>query len=152
MHMHRITDSYNPQDFESAARQERAIVTPIETDLTHSISTTDLDNPLASYGDSNMNTTTRFLATAFATLAVSGAAYAEDALPQATATAAAAASPNASARTIYEGVDAQGQIVRVTISKSTGAQAVVVSSHAQQYPELNWTARIGSGTAATIAH
>jgi hypothetical protein len=90
-----------------------------------------------------MKTTTRFLATAFTALAVSGAAYAEGALPQTT---------TASARTIYEGVDAQGQIVRVTISKSTGAQSVVVSSHAQQYPELNWTAHIGSGTAATIAH
>ena len=89
-----------------------------------------------------MKATTRFLAAAFAALAVSGAAYAEDALPQAAA----------SARTIYEGVDAQGQIVRVTISKPTDAQSVVVSSHAQQYPELNWTARIGSGTAATIAH
>jgi hypothetical protein len=100
-----------------------------------------------------MNTTTRFLATAFTALALGGAAYAEDALPPATTTAvAAAASPNASAMTIYEGVDAQGQIVRVTISKSTDSQPVVVSSHAQQYPELNWTARIGSGTAATIAH
>ena len=89
-----------------------------------------------------MNATTRFLAAAFTTIALSGAAYAEDALPQTAA----------SARTIYEGVDAQGQIVRVTISKSTGAQAVVVSSDAQQYPELNWTARIGSGAAATIAH
>jgi hypothetical protein len=89
-----------------------------------------------------MNATTRFLATAFTALALSGAAYAEDALPQ----------TPASARTIYEGVDAQGQIVRVTISKSTDSQSVVVSSHAQQYPELNWTARIGSGTAATIAH
>ena len=96
-----------------------------------------------------MNTTTRFLAAAFTALAVSGAAYAEDALPQTTATATAA-TPNA--RTIYEGVDAQGQVVRVTISKSTAAPSVVVSSHAQQYPELNWTARIGSGTAATIAH
>ena len=76
-------------------------------------------------------------------LTLSGAAYAEDALPQ---------TPTASARTIYEGVDAAGQIVRVTISKSADAQSVAVSSHAQQYPELNWTARIGSGTAATIAH
>ena len=89
-----------------------------------------------------MNATTRFLAAAFTTLAVSGAVYAEDALPQ----------TPASARTIYEGVDAQGQVVRVTISKPTDTQSVVVSSHAQQYPELNWTARIGSGTAATIAH
>ena len=89
-----------------------------------------------------MNATTRFLAAAFTALVVSGAVYAEDALPQ----------TPASARTIYEGVDAQGQVVRVTISKPTDTQSVVVSSHAQQYPELNWTARIGSGTAATIAH
>ena len=91
-----------------------------------------------------MKATTRFLAAAFAALAVSATVYAEDALPQTPA--------NAGARTIYEGVDAQGQIVRVTISKPTGVQSVVVSSHAPQYPELNWTARIGSGTAATIAH
>jgi hypothetical protein len=89
-----------------------------------------------------MKTTTRFIAATFAALAVSGAAYAGDALPQ----------TPASARTIYEGVDAQGQIVRVTISKATGAQSVVVASRAQQYPELNWTAHIGSGNAATIAH
>ena len=89
-----------------------------------------------------MNATTRFLAATFTALAVSGAVYAEDALPQ----------TPAGARTIYEGVDAQGQIVRVTISNSTGAQSVVVASNAQRYPELNWTARIGSGTAATIAH
>jgi hypothetical protein len=89
-----------------------------------------------------MKATTRFLAATFTALALSGAVYAEDALPQAPA----------SGRTIYEGVDAQGQIVRVTISKSTGAQSVVVSSHTPQYPELNWTARIGSGTAATTAH
>ncbi|HEX4675247.1 MAG TPA: hypothetical protein VH209_07950 [Steroidobacteraceae bacterium] len=89
-----------------------------------------------------MSTTTRFLAAAFTALAVSGAAYADGALPQ----------TPASARTIYEGVDAQGQIVRVTISNPTSAQSVVVSSRAQQYPELNWTAHIGSGTAATIAH
>jgi hypothetical protein len=89
-----------------------------------------------------MNATTRFFAAALTALAVSGTVYAEDALPQ---------TPT-SAKTIYEGVDAQGQIVRVTISKSTGAQSVVVSSHAQQYPELNWTAHIGSGTAAMIAH
>jgi hypothetical protein len=89
-----------------------------------------------------MKATTRFLAATFTALTVSGAVYAEDALPQ----------TPASARTIYEGVDAQGQVVRVTISKSTGAQSVAVSSRTQQYPELNWTARIGSGTAATIAH
>jgi hypothetical protein len=89
-----------------------------------------------------MNATTRFLAAAFTALAMSGAVSAEDALPQ----------TPASARTIYEGVDAQGQIVRVTISKSSDSQPVVVSSHAQEYPELNWTAHIGTGTAATIAH
>jgi hypothetical protein len=139
-----MTDSQDSQDFESVARCERAIVASIES---HTPNHTHRTIRIVTEGESNMNATTRFLATAFATLAVSGAAYAENALPQATATAA---SPNA--RTIYEGVDAQGQIVRVTISKSTGAQSVVVSSHTQQYPELNWTAHISSGTAATIAH
>lgn len=84
----------------------------------------------------------RFLAASIAAVVVSGTVYAADAL----------SSPSSDAKTIYEGVDAQGQIVRVTISNSKGTQPVVVSAHAPQYPELNWTAHIGSGTAATIAH
>ncbi|HEY0340416.1 MAG TPA: hypothetical protein VGC34_06400 [Steroidobacteraceae bacterium] len=85
---------------------------------------------------------TRFLAASLTALLVSGTVYAHDAAPKA----------SSDATTIYEGLDAQGQIVRVTISKSTDAQPVAVSSHVPRYPELNWTAHIGSGTAATIAH
>ena len=130
MYMHISMDSHDSQDFESVARHGRVIVTSIATYQSHPD------------GDSNMKATTRLLAAALTALAVSGAVYAEDALPQAPA----------STRTIYEGVDAQGQIVRVTITRATDAQSVVVASNAQRYPELNWTARIGSGTAATIAH
>jgi hypothetical protein len=83
----------------------------------------------------------RFLAASIAAVVVSGTVYAADAL----------STPSSDAKTIYEGVDAQGQIVRVTVSNSNGTQPVV-SSHAPQYPDLNWTAHIGSGTAATIAH
>jgi hypothetical protein len=82
------------------------------------------------------------LAASVTALVVSGTVYAQDALPKAPS----------DAKTIYEGLDSQGQVVRVTISKYSGAQPVVVSSHAARYPELNWTAHIGSGTAATIAH
>lgn len=86
--------------------------------------------------------TARLLAASITALVVSGTVYAEDASSKAPS----------DAKTIYEGVDSQGEVVRVTISKYSGAQPVVVSSHAPRYPELNWTAHIGSGTAATIAH
>ncbi len=86
---------------------------------------------------------TLFLAASLTALVVSGPIHAEDvALPKL----------SSDATTIYEGIDAQGEVVRVTISKSKDAQPVVVSSHAPRYPELNWTAHIGSGTAATLAH
>ncbi len=84
----------------------------------------------------------RFVAASLTALLVSGTIYAHDTVPKA----------SSDATTIYEGVDAQGQIVLITISKSKDAQPVIVSSHAPRYPELNWTAHIGSGTAATIAH
>jgi hypothetical protein len=89
-----------------------------------------------------MKAISRLLSLSLAALAVSGTVHAQDVV----------APKTAEAKTIYEGLDAQGQIVRVTISKSAGAQPVSVSSHVPQYPELHWTAHIGSGTAATIAH
>jgi hypothetical protein len=88
-----------------------------------------------------MKTISRLVAVSLSAIAVSGAVHAEDAPPRASA-----------AKTIYEGVDSQGQIVRVTVSSNAGANPVVVSSRAPQYPELHWTAHIASGTAATIAH
>ena len=89
-----------------------------------------------------MKTLSRLVAISLTAIAVSGAVHAEDAtLPR-----------PSEAKTIYEGVDSQGQIVRVTVSSTAGTQPVVVASHATQYPELHWSAHIASGSAATIAH
>ena len=88
-----------------------------------------------------MKSISRLIAVSLSAIAVSGAVRAEGAQPRAS-----------EAKTIYEGVDSQGQIVRVTVSSTTGANPVAVSSGAPQYPELHWTAHIASGTAATIAH
>jgi hypothetical protein len=41
--------------------------------------------------------------------------------------------------------------VKVTVSSVAGTQPVAVS-HDPQYPQLHWTAHIGSGSAAAIAH
>jgi hypothetical protein len=88
-----------------------------------------------------MKTISRLVAVSLSAIAVSGAVHAEGAQPRAS-----------EAKTIYEGVDSQGQIVRVTVSSTAAANPVAVSSRAPQYPELHWTAHIASGTAATIAH
>jgi hypothetical protein len=93
------------------------------------------------FGDTNMKIISQLLAVSLTAIAASGAVHARDALPRAS-----------EAKTIYEGVDSQGQIIRVTVSSNAGANPVVVSSRAAQYPELHWTAHIASGTAATIAH
>jgi hypothetical protein len=83
----------------------------------------------------------RLLSISFTALALGGVAQARD-----------AASKTPEARTVYEGIDAQGRIVKVTVSSVSGAQPVAVTSHDPQYPQLHWTAHIGSGSAAAIAH
>jgi hypothetical protein len=83
---------------------------------------------------------TLFLALSLSALAFSGAAGARD-LAKVPAT-----------KTVYEGIDAQGRIVRVTVASPENDPSVAVSSAPPQYPALHWTAHIGSGTAATIAH
>ena len=65
-----------------------------------------------------MKTITRLVTVSLTAIAVSGAVHAKD-----------AALPRPSeAKTIYEGVDSQGQIVRVTVSSDAGAKRVTVSS------------------------
>jgi hypothetical protein len=91
--------------------------------------------------ETHMKMITPLLALSLAAGAVSGTVYAQD-----------GSSKTSDAKTIYEGVDARGQIVRVTVSSPAAGQPISVSSRAPQYPELHWTARIGSGTAAVIAH
>lgn len=88
-----------------------------------------------------MKTIPRLLSLSFTALALGGVAYARDPLPK-----------TPEARTVYEGIDAQGRIVKVTVSSAAGEQPVAVSSHDPQYPQLHWTAQIGSGSAAAIAH
>lgn len=102
---------------------------------------TTIDSNHHRFGVTNMKTLSRLVAVSLTAIAVSGAGHAHDALPR-----------TSDAKTIYEGVDSQGQIVRVTVSSNAGAKSVAVSSRAPQYPELHWTAHIASGTAATIAH
>jgi hypothetical protein len=106
------------------------------------VTTVDSNHHDHRFGETNMKTITRLVAISLTAIAVSGAVHAKD-----------AALPRPSeAKTIYEGVDSQGQIVRVTVSSDAGAKPVAVSSRVPQYPELHWTAHIASGSAATIAH
>jgi hypothetical protein len=56
----------------------------------------------------------------------------------------------AATKAVYEGKDSQGRIVRLTISDPNVATFTRVP--APQYPELHWSARIGTGTAAALEH
>jgi hypothetical protein len=81
----------------------------------------------------------QIFAVSITALAFGGAVYAQSAQPGAT-----------EVKTIYQGLDAQGRIVKVTVTRPEGAPAVVVT--APSPPTLHWTASIGSGTAASIPH
>jgi len=52
--------------------------------------------------------------------------------------------------TVYQGLDAQGRIVKVTVTNREGTPVVTTATPSS--PELHWTAHIGSGTAASIPH
>jgi hypothetical protein len=56
------------------------------------------------------------------------------------------------AKAEYEGTDAQGRIVRLTIPDISVATLARVSPDANHphHAELHWTARIGTGTAASF--
>jgi len=87
-----------------------------------------------------MNTTAKLLFGTLAALTLGGGAMAHE-LPVKTS----------EVKVIYEGVDDQGRTVRVTIANDQ-AKSVSVASHVQQYPQLHWSAFIGSGTAASAQH
>jgi hypothetical protein len=74
--------------------------------------------------------------------------HAEDAPKSATASAAVLASAPA-AKGVYEGLDANGKVVRLTIT-DVGVDTFqrVAPSPAKHYPQLHWSARFGTGTAA----
>jgi hypothetical protein len=86
-----------------------------------------------------MKTLPRILALSITALACGGTVYAQD-----------APTKGSEVRTVYQGLDAQGRIVKVTVSSAGGDPAVAVATPAS--PELHWTAHIGSGTAASIPH
>ena len=87
-----------------------------------------------------MKPLTRMLTLAIAALACAGAAYAQDGQPP----------KGADVRTVYQGVDAQGRLVKVTVTSPSGTPAVAVA--APTAPALHWTAHIGSGDAASLPH
>jgi hypothetical protein len=81
----------------------------------------------------------RLLSISLTALALGGVANAQD-----------PSSKTPETRTVYEGLDAQGRIVKVTVSNVSGAQPVAIATHEAQYPQLHWTASIGSGSAAAV--
>jgi hypothetical protein len=81
----------------------------------------------------------QILALSVAALAFGGTLYAQD-----------AQSGGTEVKTVYQGFDAQGRIVKVTVTRPEGAPAVIVTTPSS--PTLHWTAQIGSGTAASIPH
>jgi hypothetical protein len=56
-------------------------------------------------------------------------------------------------KAVYEGEDAQGRVVRLTISDiSVETFNRVSPPKAVRYPEPHWSSRIGTGTAADSEH
>jgi hypothetical protein len=56
----------------------------------------------------------------------------------------------AATKAVYEGKDSQGRTVRLTISDPNVATFTRVPAASPHYPELHWSARIGTGTAASL--
>lgn len=81
----------------------------------------------------------RILALSITALAFGGTVYAQDTQPK-----------GSEVRTIYQGLDAQGRLVKVTVTSGQGNP--VVTTATVPSPELHWTAHIGSGNAASIRH
>lgn len=86
-----------------------------------------------------MKTIPRILALSIAALAAGSTAYAQDVQPKAS-----------DIKTVYEGLDAQGRIIKVTVTSPEGAPSVAIT--APSTPALHWTAHIGSGNAASLPH
>jgi hypothetical protein len=84
-----------------------------------------------------------FVLSAASSLLLGAVAQAQDAAPPRQA---------AGAKVVYEGTDAQGRVVRLTIPDVGVETLARVSQDASRprYPELHWTARIGTGSAASL--
>jgi hypothetical protein len=82
------------------------------------------------------------LSTAASLLLLAAVAYAEDSSRSAEGNAGKA---------VYEGLDAQGRVVRLTVSDARVETFERVSpATVRHYPEPHWTSRIGTGTAAEV--
>jgi major membrane immunogen (membrane-anchored lipoprotein) len=66
----------------------------------------------------------------------------------------ASTAPDSRGQAVYQGQDAQGRIVQLTIADIGVPKLVRVTPAADQvrYPELPWTSRIGTGKAASLEH
>jgi hypothetical protein len=83
-----------------------------------------------------------FMVSIGATLFLAAVAHAEDPSHLAAGNAEKA---------VYEGVNAQGQIVRLTVSDARVETFERVSPpKVRHYPEPHWTSRIGTGTGAEL--
>jgi hypothetical protein len=88
--------------------------------------------------------TPRMLAVAaLAPLLLSAIAYAADALNP---------SESTTDKVVYEGTDTHGRIVHLTVPNLGVATLIQVSPVTQHYPQLHWTASIGSGSAGELEH
>jgi hypothetical protein len=93
--------------------------------------------------DQPMKATKLFVLSAASSLLLGAVAQAQDAAPPSQTTVA---------KVVYEGTDAQGRVVRLTIPNVSVATLVRVSQDANRprYPELHWTSKIGTGSAASL--
>jgi hypothetical protein len=90
-----------------------------------------------------MKATKLFVLSVASSLLLGAVAQAQDAAPPAQVTVA---------KVVYEGTDAQGRVVRLTIPNVSVATFVRVSQdpNRPRYPGLHWTSQIGTGSAASL--
>jgi hypothetical protein len=92
------------------------------------------------YGDSLMHTFKLVILSAAASFSLGAVAHAD---------VASNSTEVAAAKAVYEGKDSQGRIVRLTVSDPNVATFTRVPAVS---PQLHWSARIGTGTAASLEH
>jgi hypothetical protein len=89
-----------------------------------------------------MQATKMFMLSTAASLLLATVAHAQDTNRSAQGNAGKA---------VYEGLDAQGRIVRLTVADARVETFERVSPpKVRHYPEAHWTSRIGTGTAANF--
>ena len=87
-----------------------------------------------------MRLMTVLMVSSVAALAAAESALADNALP---------ATAQQQTEAVYEGVNTDGQRVRLTISEG-GPEVLIRVDRRPALPELHWTALIGTGAAASV--